>query len=104
MVTGIRSAMLRIQKKIQNPLSSFIWFIQNRERSINSFHPITPVIMMNGMIGRINLSCLFGKYEWKMKKIATGTKISRYFFQVLRNPKKSIRLTGGISNPKSAKK
>jgi hypothetical protein len=100
MVVIIKSReRLIIQNNTQHPFNSLRCLSQNFEYSLKPCQPILPRIIKNGITGRMNLSCLFGKYEWKTKKINTGKNSIRYFFQVRKNPKKRKKLTGGISMP-----
>ncbi len=99
-----RKIVLITQKNTQLARSRCDLFFRNLERAIKSFHPIIPNIIRNGRIGRINLSCLFGNTEWNTKNTMVGKKIIRYFFHlnVLKNPKRMKKLTGGIRIPRTS--
>jgi hypothetical protein len=47
---------------------------------------------------------LFGNIECKKKKMKVGRNIIRFFFQLLKNPYKIKRLTGGINIPETNNK
>ena len=91
--------VLITQKKTQHDLNNPGYLFQNLDFFTNPVQPITPRIIINGKIGKINRSCLFGKIEWKTRKIRTGSTRSKFFFHALKKPTKRKILTGGISIP-----
>jgi len=95
---------LILKKNIQHLRIIILLFPDKKYFSIISAHPIIPRIIMKGITGKINRSCLFGKNEWNAIKMNVGRKIIRFFFHLMKNPVSKKILTGGIKIPARNKK
>ena len=76
----LKSKELASQNQPQRHLKSIAFHFLTLEACLNSCQPIAPKIIMKGIAGKINLSCLLLKAECKKIKSNKLNIESKYFF------------------------